>query len=147
MRGVALPEVMTIIPVVLALLIFFSSMVTALNKVTEKNKKTELTLTLVWIVDRLTESGVLSDERWDEIEELLKDNTTSNFFVCLSEVEGGSCLRTMGKGVDATNIGGVVGKIKGDYVTATFPVSYQINKGGVPFNDVKKITVIVWQGA
>lgn len=147
MRGIALPEVMTIIPVVLALMIFFGSMVSALNKVAEKNSRTEMALTLVWIVDRLTESGVLSDERWDELESLLKENTPMNFFICLSDIRGLGCKKVIAKGTDASDIGSAVKDIRGDYITATFPVSYQINKDGIPFNEVKKITVIVWQGA
>ena len=149
MKGIALMEMSTIVPVVLALLLFFGSVVSAINTVNEKNAKIDMVFSLVQIVDRLTEAGVITEERFHSVVEILRSSMPVNFYVCVTDIRDTDYSRCSLEGSKPEGIGSAEEaerRAAGDYISATFPVTVQVDRDGVPFNEVKKILVMVWEG-
>lgn len=140
-------EMSTIVPIVLALLIFFGSVVSALNTVASKNEKIDLVFSLVQIVDRITETGVVTQKNFNDSIASLKGSLPVHFYVCITRV-GDEDYSSCGlKSDDSTTPDQIFQKHSQDLISATFPITYQTTKDGVPFNEVNKVLVMVWKGA
>ena len=152
MKGVSVMEMGTIIPIVLALLLFFGSVVSALNTVEKKNKQIDLVMSLVQVVDRITETGVLTKEQFDEATDVLKETLPANFFVCVTSYDDSTyrnCTMKKAKPDSWSTYTPqtLVTRLRNrDLISAAFPVTVQVNVNGVPFNEVKRMLVIVWEG-
>lgn len=156
MKGIAVMEMGTIIPIVLALLIFFGSLVSAMNTVNQKNRRIDLVFSLIQIVDRVTEAGVITKKNFNEVQSVLKETIPVNYYICVTTYDDDQYSRCgTGRGLVAAKQDDlkykspqqIVGSLSGEYVSAAFPVTYQVTKDGVPFNEVNRMLVIVWQGA
>ncbi len=149
-------EMGTIIPIVLALLIFFGSLVSAMNIVNQKNKRIDLVFSLIQIVDRVTEAGVITKNNFNEVQSVLKQTIPVNYYICITTYDDDLYTRCgNGNGLVAAKQDdlkyespqNVIKSISEEYVSAAFPVTYQVMRGKVPFNEVNRMLVIVWQGA
>ncbi len=152
MKGISVMEMSTIVPIVLALLVFFGSVVSALNTVEKKNRQIDLVLSLIQIVDRTTEAGVLTKPRFHEAMNVVRQTLPVNFYVCVTRYNDSTynqCelwdAKTSEYNYPSPN--SVVNKLRNvDYISVAFPVTYQIEMGGVPFNEINRMLVIVWEG-
>ncbi len=153
MRGTSLMDMTTLVPIVLALLLFFGSVVSAINTVSEKNRKIDLVFSLVNVVDTLTQAGVITQDNFEDAVELLQNTLPNGFYVCVTEVDDDqyndciySASKERGTGETRRPEEVLLSLKNRDYVSFSFPVTVQEDRGGVPFNDVKKMLVIVWEG-
>ena len=153
MNGTSLMDMSTIIPIVLALLLFFGSVVSAINTVSKKNRQIDLVFSLVNVVDTLTQTGVITKENFKRSVGILRSSLPVNFYVCITDVNDdqyNNCILRADK--TSTNVTkspqDIISTLKTrSYLSFAFPVTYQVvDKNGIPFNEVKKVLVIVWQG-
>ena len=153
MKGTSLMDMGTIVPIVLALLLFFGSVVSAVNTVNKKNRKIDLVFSLVNVVDTLTQTGVVEENSLEQAVELLRNTLPASFYVCITDVNDDNYTQCTLKASKENGTGEkrdpdyVINHLNTDYLAFTFPVSYQVEKDGVPYNEVNKMLVIVWQGA
>ena len=152
MKGTSLMDMTIIVPIILALLLFFGSVVSAINTVSEKNRKIDLVFSLVNVVDTLTQAGVITQKNFGESVALLQKTLSSGFYVCITDVndeEYEDCELVASKeegNIEERRPQEIINTLHNkDYVSFAFPVTVQEEKDGIPFNEVKKALVVVWE--
>ncbi len=113
-----------IIPIVMALLLFFGTLVYTINTIEEKNKKMELLFALFEVSNMLTEKGVVTDEWIEKVKETLEND---DYEFCIEKRGENTCEAR-----------------SPTYISLEFPVSFQTNKDGIPFNEIRVLKVVVW---
>ncbi|HID09232.1 TPA: hypothetical protein EYP13_03305, partial [Candidatus Micrarchaeota archaeon] len=77
----ALEDVPMVVPIALALILFFSSLSWAINTVNSVNRRVDMTLAMIRIADVFAQWGVLTDETWDTSCNVIKDREKDVYFL------------------------------------------------------------------
>jgi hypothetical protein len=152
---VAIEDVSIVIPIAVAIILFFSALAWAISTIQKTNADVDLTLKVVDIADIFTGPGVLTDRSFrqscdsaltlaegygfvayitDPNNPIMIDQSNHRF----SSYPGLVCPANP----DLTRI-----PARGKLIIRAFPVPFQDSSGGLPRNDVKLLVVAVWKGA
>ena len=159
MRGAALSDVPTIVPIVLSLVLFFSSVVWAINRVNDVNGDIQLALDSVRLAETFTQTAYVTPDLWNKFCDAAKTQFPGRRFLV--------AITTFDEWKDVKNpvtwISGKLGNPSGLYVCArgergeierarrivvhAFPILVQEQGGSVPKNELNVLVVGIWQGA
>ncbi len=142
MRGISIVETFTILPVVIAVIMFFLSISVALNIVDEKNRKIDMVMSMLELVDKVSSFMPLDEEKIEDMRKILEGSISTQFVVCIKDVDKRSCEYEI---YSTLNYEAVKRSKDLDKLAYVFPVAFQIKKDDIPFNEVKEMVVIVWQ--
>jgi len=160
MRGYGvLEDVPMIVPIVLALLIFFGALSWATGVVNKTNERVDTILALIRVADAFTQWGVITDQTWDESCDAIRTKEQDvGFVACL--VGPGNVkdvledLRTPGGGLNpyacpslsctSPGVDRYLPRRTSYVLVRYFPVTYQVDMGGSVRNDVNFLVVAVW---
>ncbi len=127
MLGQSLMDVGSVIPVVVAVMIFLGAMATALNTINERNEVIDLAVAMAKIVDTITRENVITKKGFGEAVTLLEATEDVSFHVSIT------CEN--GRGTD----GGDKPPEGVRKITRKYPVVYE--------NELCFMEVSVWRGA
>ena len=81
MRGYsALEDVPMIVPIALALILFFSSLSWAVNTVNSVNRRVDMTIAAIRVADVFAQWGVLTDDTWELSCNAIRDKEKAVYF-------------------------------------------------------------------
>ncbi len=160
MRGfVALEDVSIIIPIAVAIILFFSALAWSISTIQSTNESVDLTLKVVDIADVFTSPGVITKSSFQQAcdsavtlaegygfmvyvtspddpapaDEACSWNPDTQPICKPSSLFDCSTYTNLGK--------------RTTVVTRAFPIPYQENRDGLPYNDVNLLVVTIWKGA
>jgi len=152
MRGfVALEDVSIIIPIAVAIILFFSALAWAISTIQSTNATVDLSLKIVDLADVFTSPGVLTSKSFDQsCSSALTLANGYGFVVYITSPDNPATLQDV-----------VAGSVSADVcpnpppsvpehasvLVRAFPIPYQTSKDGLPYNDVNLLVVAVWKGA
>lgn len=162
MRGVeALTDVSTIIPIVLALVLFFSSVVWAINRVNSLNDDIQMSLDAIRIAETFTQTSYLTRQSFLDFCDVAVTQFGSQPFVAAvlpmneyRKVPRGDPKSFLTRVYDKAqmkcprnlNVSTTLGKASKVLVNA-FPVLVQEQGGGTPRNELYVMVVGLWRVA
>lgn len=152
---VALEDVSIVIPMAVAIILFFSALAWAISTIQETNASVDLTLKAVDLADLFTSPGVVTAGSFKDACDsaftlasgygFLVYVTSPDKPVTLEDVRNGSTPSLM-----CPNSGSPINiPSHTSVITRAFPIPYQSSSGtgGLPYNDVNLLVVTVWKGA
>lgn len=157
----ALEDVPMIVPIALALIIFFASLSWAINTVNSTNRRVDMTLAIIRVADAFAQWGVLTEDTWNQSCNAIKDKEKSIYFLAylvepddlddsLRSLRYNDKLAPNSVNVHAydnkrcNSVPLVVPKKVTDVYVRFFPITYQIQNNGVVENDVLFLVVVTW---
>ncbi len=160
MKGAALSDVPTIVPIVLSLVLFFSSVVWAINRVNDVNDDIQLALDSVRLAETFTQTAYVTPDLWGKFCTAAKTQFPGRFFV--ATITTFDDWKTVDNPQDwllnnnnhnssefyCSNVpSGWSGKNARRVVINAFPILVQEQGGEIPKNDLRVLVVGIWQGA
>ncbi len=157
MKGAALSDVPTIVPIVLSLVLFFSSVVWAINRVNDVNDDIQLALDSVRLAETFTQTAYVTPDLWGKFCTAAKTQFPGRFFVAtITTFEEWKNVNDpqdwlLSGGTSqffCSNVpSGWSGKNARRVVINAFPILVQEPGGEIPKNDLRVLVVGIWQGA
>lgn len=149
MRGYgALEDVPMIIPIALALILFFSSLAWAINTVNSVNRRVDTTIATIRVADAFAQWGMLTGDSWDMSCNVIKDQEKAVYFSAhlVRPDELDDFLRSFDDDLDVKRCESLhLQRPRGsDVYVRFFPVTYQEPDGGVVENKVYFLVVRTW---
>ncbi|MDN5358541.1 MAG: hypothetical protein PWP76_384 [Candidatus Diapherotrites archaeon] len=151
-----LEDVPMVVPIALALILFFVALSWATSTVNRTNTEVDLTLALIRVADAFAQWGVLTDSSWDTSCGTVQQKETSVYFYVylVDPADLDASLASFASSISALSAPSNAEKtcvspgarppVRGeDVLIRFFPVTYQ-NSGDVIHNDVKFLVVAVW---
>lgn len=144
----ALEDVPMVIPIALALILFFSSLTWAINTVNSVNRRVDTTVATIRVADAFAQWGVLTGDTWDLSCKVIRDQEKSVYFsahlVKPDDLE--DFLNSFSDRFDLKSCESVASRKPGgsSVYVRFFPVTYQELRNGVVENKVYFLVVRTW---
>lgn len=145
-----------IVPIALALILFFSSLSWAVNIVNSVNRRVDMTIAAIRVADVFAQWGVLADDTWELSCNAIKDKEKAVYFSAyLVKPENlDASLKDLGGRNPRTNNSNVLKSCMSasfkspatltDVYVRFFPVTYQNVVNGMVNNEVFFLVVRTW---
>ncbi len=153
MLGVsALEDVPVIVPIVVALLLFFSSLNFALDRVSKANNQIDLTLKALELADVFTQGTIITQNGFNASCEVAKTSFPGfGFVVAIMDIDASIRARDPQQMYSSLKSKSprcftepAPGK-KQTVIVKAVPVVSQEIEGGIPVNKLKKMVVMIWK--
>ena len=144
MRGEAIEDIPVIIPVVLALVIFFGSLSWTVTRMGDVDAYVDVSVKLLEIADVFVQQGVITDAVFSSYCDVAKNSFPGYGFIVAvvsmnTDIEDAlKCSTTL-----CCSTGTI--PVRKRVLVRAFPVTYQMDVGGTPFNEVYKMVVATWR--
>ena len=149
MKGfVALEDVSIVVPMAVAIVLFFAALAWALNTIQGTNTSVDLTLKIVDLADVFTSPGVVTAESFDQ--SCKSATALMSGYGYLVYITSPDSPKSIG---DAFSGGPICSSVlsadqipkHATVVTRAFPIPFQTTRNGLPFNEVNLLVVSVWR--
>ncbi len=149
MRGfVALEDVTIVIPIAVAIVLFFSALAWAISTIQDTNSSVDLTLKIVDLADLFTSPGVITQGSFKQAcNSAFTTVTGLGFSVYVTSADNPQpCADVQGGWVcTSRSDGSACPPQHVTSLTRAFPVPLQESRDGLPYNDVNLLVVTVWK--
>lgn len=145
----ALEDVPMVVPITLALIVFFSSLTWAIDTVNSTNRRVDMTVATIRISDAFAQWGILTDKEWDLSCNIIKDKEKGIYFsVYLVSPEDLDSFLKKGEAVDLKRCEAPSAETPSKHnklYVRFFPITYQSKSGAdIVDNNVCFLVVMVW---
>lgn len=157
-RGfVALEDVSIVVPMAVAIILFFSALAWAISTIQDTNASVDLTLKAVDIADVFASPGVITKSSFDQACTSAETLASGYHFVAyltnpdnpitLEDIRGGTYPTLMCPNPATTLFSPNQIPKNRTVLVRAFPIPFQESGSALPYNDVNLLVVVVWQGA
>jgi len=146
-RGfVALEDVSIVVPIAVAIILFFAALAWAISTVQKTNGSTDLTLKLIDIADVFTSPGVLTKSAFSQLcGSAMTIASGYGFCAYITSPTSPTPLRSAsGAALHCGACDSIPKHVT--VLSRAFPIPLQTQYNGLPYNDVNLLVVAVWQG-